>query len=444
MLLLLVGILCSAGNAATEEGGRLRPSEQAGIARTRTYLEQKRYAAAEEVLRPLLERERHHPLVDFYRALVAQYQEDYATACPWFERSVGGDPTLYAGWINLAQCRFNLREYAAAARAFERAFALAEHPEPRWRYNAALAWYQDRKPERARELLQRLLEDFPDAIALQWRELLVHIYMHEGGERNQRLALKQVEILARESSASARQRWREYLIHLYLQLDMADTALEYVDALLEDEILAVRWWRIAAHIHLEQQHYTRALVALQVVGFLDPGDAREERLRADLCLKLGIPVQAITYLSDLLEMASTTDDDSEVLLLLAQAYLQRHEPRRALAYLEQIDTGKEEVTHLRVRAQILYMLKDYAKAYTAYAELADRVQEGGNNARAWLFAGYAAWNAGELEAARDALKHAAREPEFSRQAQQLLQHLRDLEKRQEETTSEQIPARAAP
>jgi hypothetical protein len=90
------------------------------------------------------------------------------------------------------------------------------------------------------------------------------------------------------------------------------------------------------------------------------------------------------------------------------------------------------------------MLKDYAKAYTAYAELADRVQEGGNNARAWLFAGYAAWNAGELEAARDALKHAAREPEFSRQAQQLLQHLRDLEKRQEETISDKVPARAAP
>jgi tetratricopeptide (TPR) repeat protein len=90
------------------------------------------------------------------------------------------------------------------------------------------------------------------------------------------------------------------------------------------------------------------------------------------------------------------------------------------------------------------MLKDYAKAYTAYAELADRVQEGGNNARAWLFAGYATWNAGELEAARDALEHAAREPAFSGQAQQLLEHLRDLGKRSEETTSEQIPVRGEP
>ncbi|MFW6387550.1 MAG: tetratricopeptide repeat protein, partial [Thermodesulfobacteriota bacterium] len=373
----------------------------------------------------------------------AQYQEDYASACPWFERSVKGDSTLNAGWINLAQCRFHLKDYAAAARAFERAYALADPPEPRWRYNAALAWYQEREPERARELLQRLLEGFPDAIALQWRELLVHIYMHEGGERNQRLALEQVEILARESSASARKRWREYLIHLYLQLDMTDTALEYVGTLLKDEILEVRWWRIAAHIHLDQQHYTRALVALQVVGFLDPENAREERLRADLCLQLGIPVQAITYLSDLLEISSDTDDD-EVLLLLAQAHLQRHEPRQALEYLEQIDTGEEAVQHLRVRAQILYMLKDYAEAYTAYAELADREQKSVNRARAWLFAGYAAWNAGELEAARDALEHATREPEFSGQAQQLLEHLRDLKKRAEETISEQIPVRAEP
>lgn len=426
-LITLLTILLGAGIAGAKSAIPMRPSEHRGIERAQAYLEQEEYAEARAALKPLLEREEHHPLVDFYRGVIAQSQEKYATASVWFERSVAADPTLRAGWINLAQCRFQIQDYAAAARAYMRSYALSDPPEPRWRYNAALAWYQAGELARARDIMQQLMEDFPAAVELPWRELLVHIYLNQTEEQNLRLALPHVQILAQESSAAAQRRWREYLIHLYLKLDMPGEAWAFVSSLLEVESLEPRWWRVAAHLHLEAQRYADALVALQVAGFLAPGDVREERLRADLCMQLGIPLQAIPYFTDLLENDTSEFEEQEVLLGLAQAYVQRHKPQKALKYLAQIDAERESVPQLRLRARILYMLKDYAQAYAAYDALARREQQGRNSARAWLFAGYAAWNAGELKAARSALRQAAQEAEFRRQAQQLLRHLQTLQ-----------------
>lgn len=419
-----LGILLGAGGTCAEGATRMRPSEHLGIERVREYLTQDEYAEAIAVLEPLLERKEHHPLVDFYRGLIAQSRADYTAASVWLERSVAGDPTLLAGWINLAQCRFQIHAYSAAAQAFTRSYALSDPPEPRWSYNAALAWYQAGELARARELVQELMEDFPAAVELQWRELLVHIYLDLEGEQNRRLALPHVQILAQESSAAAQRRWREYLIHLYLQLDMPEAARKFVIHLLDVESLEPRWWRIAAHLHLEAQRYADALVALQVAGFLAPGDAREERLRADLCMQLGIPVQAIPYFNALLEDYTSNAEEHKVLLGLAQAYVQRHKPQEALEYLARIDTTQESVAQLRLRAQILYMLEDYVQAHAAYVELARREQQGRASARAWLLAGYAAWDSGEIEAAQTALTHAAQEPDFSAQAQQLLRHIK--------------------
>ncbi len=424
---LLLGVLLSVGSTSAEGAIPMRPSEQRGIERAREYLTQERYAEAIAQLKPLLEREEHHPLVDFYRGLIAQTQEDYAAACTWFERSVAQDDSLYPGWVNLALCRFQMQEYATAAQAFARSYALAEPPEPQWRYNAALAWYQAGELTRAQELMLQLLEDFPATVELVWRELLVHIYLKQDGEQKLRLALLQVQILAQQSSATAQQRWREYLIHLYLQLKMPEQAREFVAQLLEVESLEPRWWRIAAHLHLEAQRYADALVALQVAGFLAPGDPREQRLRADLCIHLGIPLQAIPYFTDLLEKRSASIAEHEVLLGLAQAYLQRHQPQEALKYLTQIDAAQESVSQLRLRAQILYMLKDYPEAHAAYVALAQREQQERARGRAWLLAGHAAFHAADLEAAQKALRHAADESEFTSQAQQLLHHLRSLE-----------------
>jgi len=425
-LITLLGILLGAGVTSGDCATRMRPSEHRGLERARKYIAQDAYAEAVDVLKPLLEREEHHPLVDFYRGLIAQTQGEYAAACTWFERSVAQDAGLQAGWVNLAQCRFEIGEFAAAAQAFAHSYALSDPPEARWRYNAALAWYQAEELKRARELMLQLVEDFPAAVELQWRELLVHIYLQQDGEQNRRLALPHVQILAQESSAAAQRRWREYLIRLYLQLDMPEQAREFVTHLLEVESLEPRWWRISAHLHLEAERYADALAALQVAGFLAPGDAREERLRADLCMHLGIPQQAIPYFMDLLEEHTANAEEPEVLLGLAQAYVRRHKPQKALAYLARMDTMQESIPQLRLRARILYMLKDYAQAHAAYVDLARREQQERSSARAWLLAGYAAWNAGEMKAAQTALQQVTQEAEFSSQAQQMLRHLQTL------------------
>jgi predicted Zn-dependent protease len=421
-LIALLGVLLGSGFTVAEAATVLRPSEHRGIQRAREALAQEDYARARAALDPLLEREKRHPLVDFYRGVIAQSQDEHAEACVWFERSVAGDETLNAAWVNLAQ------EYAPAAQAFERSYSLAQPKEPRWGYNAALAWYQSGEMPRALALMQQLLDDFPAEVELQWRELLVHIYLDRGGEDDEeslRRALPHVQILAQESSAAAQRRWREYLIHVYLQLQMPEKALQFVTRLLEQEIVEPRWWRIAAHLHLEAQRYPEALVALQVAGFLAPGDAREERLRADLCMHLGIPAQAIPYFTSLLESDSSDLDGQSALLGLAQAYLQRHKPQEALKYLDRIEAQHESAAQLHLRARILYMLADYPRAYAAYAELAREENDPRGRAQAWLFAAYAAWNADEIDKTREALQNAEQAPEYRAQAHQLRRYLHE-------------------
>lgn len=433
-IILLFGVALLSVAVDAECAAQLRPSEQRGIAQAQQHLERQEYAQAIENLTPLLQRQSHHPLVDFYRGIIAQAQEQYAQAQTWFERSVTADPELLFGWINLAQCRFQLGEYAGAAQAFERSYTLSTPPAPRWRYNAALAWFQAGELQKAESLLLHLLEDFPAEPPLQWRELLVHIYLGEGNlkredEERRRLALAQVQILAQQSEEPARRRWREYLVHLYLQLQLHAQALEFVTHLLEVEGLEPRWWRVAAHLYLEEQRYRSALVALQVAGYLAPGDEREQRLRADLCMHLGIPAQAIEYYLQLLpeqgQLQPMQGDAAELLLRLAQAYVQRHEPQQALQWLEQMDTQDMEIVQLRLRAQILFMLKRYGEAGTAYASLAVKEQNPAAAGRAWMLAAYAAWNAKAWGDATAALNAAAQYPPYASQAHALLQQLQD-------------------
>ncbi len=408
---------------------QLRPSEQRGIVQAQQHLERQEYVQAVERLAPLLARRKHHPLVDFYRGVIAQTQEQYGEAQTWFARSVAADPQLLFGWINMAQCRFQLEEYAEAAQAFERSYALTKPPEPRWRYNAALAWFQAGELQKAETLLSHLLDEFSVEASLPWRELLVHVYLADTNlnrdrAENRRLALAHVQILARQSEEPARHRWREYLIHLYLQLDMRAQALEFVTHLLEVEGMKPRWWRVAAHLYLEEQRYRSALVALQVAGYLAPGDEREQRLRADLCMYLGIPAQAIEYYT---QMQQVQGNAAELLLRLAQAYVQRHEPQQALQWLEQIEPQEVDLAQLRLRAQILFMLKRYAKANTAYVNLAEREHNPSAAGRAWLLAAYAAWNAEAWSNAATALNSALQYPACASQARTLLQQLQDVQ-----------------
>ncbi len=424
--LLVVFLLCFA--VVAQGASQLRPSERRGIAQVQEHLQHQEYTQAIDSLAPLLQRQKHHPLLEFYRGIIAQAQEQYDEACSWFALSVAADPDLLYAWISLAQCHFKLDAYTDAALAFERSYTLSAPAEPRWRYNAALAWFQAGELQKAEALLLHLLQDFSADFALQWRELLVHVYVAEGGstleaEQKLRLALAHVQILAHQSGEPALQRWREYLVHLYLHLDMRTHAQELVAQLLEADGLEPRWWRVAAHLCLENRQYSSALVALQVAGFLAPGDEREQRLRADLCMHLGIPVLAIEYYT---QMQVEKGNVAELLLPLAQAYVERHEPQQALHWLEQIDTQVVDITQMRLHAQILFMLKSYAKANTAYVRLAKQERTPSAAGRAWMLAAYAAWNAEAWADVVTALNVAVQYPSYAGQARALLRQLQDV------------------
>lgn len=415
---VLLGVLCTCIGARSSCAAELRPAEQRGIVQVRECLDQERYAEAVTILEPLLRRKEHHHLLDFYRGLVARLQDEYREAVPWFERCVAADPGLQPAWINLAQCCFYLDDYSGAAQAFERSYVLSRETEPRWRYNAALAWFQGREMEAARKVVLDLLDKHGAEALLRWRELLVHIYIRQDTEESRRMAVPQVRILARQSEGERLRYWREYLVHLYLQLDMRAEALEYTAYLLDIDGLEVRWWRVMAYLHLEAGNYRAALVALQVAGFLAPGDAAEQRLRADLCMQLGIPAQAITYYGSL-----DPEADTQLILHLAQAYLQRHDPQQALEWLDKVEAAEETPEELRLRARILLVLERYGPAYAACVKLAGAESQPAAGAQAWMLAAHAALHQERWQAAREALRQAGHYQRYRAETERVLKQL---------------------
>jgi tetratricopeptide (TPR) repeat protein len=171
---------------------------------------------------------------------------------------------------------------------------------------------------------------------------------------------------------------------------------------------------------LNDGRYEDALMALTIYSFLTPLSMDEKKLLADLNLQLNIPVKA----APLYENYLREKPDKRILEQLAIAYRQLGKPETALAAIDAVAPDADDVEILLLKGELHYSLKQYNQAVNTYQQAAQ--QKGRHVGRAWLMAGYAAWQMNDLAASKAAFAKAAKHRRQRKAANTALKQLASL------------------
>lgn len=358
-----------------------------------------------------------HYMVDFTLGNCYLMAKQHLKAVVHYQAAVTAKPDFYSGWMNLAKCCYDMNAYAKAGKAFLKGYEAAPEKNPETLYYAAVCFLTAGDNQKALGMLQRLLKAHPADARLEWKETIARAYF---ACRQPRKALPFVKELSEKTEGKKRKQWQEIRLHLYCSLNMKKKALEYVNQLIRKCPQEPKWWKGLAHLYLLENRYRPALVALTVKGFLAPLTAQEERVIADLNMTLDVPIQAVRFY----EKVAGEKFDQDIAFSIAQGYIRIHRPENALKWVEKgLLKEKKNLRLMFLKGDLLYKLERYRQAAAAF-ELAARGKR--NPGWAWLMAGYAAWNVGDLEKSRLAFKHAAKYPKQKDPAQRALGQLDSL------------------
>ncbi len=207
-------------------------------------------------------------------------------------------------------------------------------------------------------------------------------------------------------------------MYQYLTVNMKKKALAYVQWLTREQPLEPRWWKGLAHLHLQENRYRPALVALTLKGFLTPFTDRELQIVADLNTALGIPIQAARFYEKILEK----EFDQATIYKIAQSYQSLHRPGEALAWVQKgLDQEGGAARLTLMKGNLLYEMKRRDEAAAAFEDAARHPENAG---RAWLMAAWSAWSVGDHDRARKALEKALKIPSARREADKALAQLK--------------------
>ena len=353
-----------------------------------------------------------HYLVDFNMGNCCLMAKNFSAAKAHYLSAVTANPGFHSGWMNLAKCCCDMNAYAKAGDAFLKGYETAPEKSPETLYYGGVCFLTAEDNQKALGIFLQLLKSYPaEVIKLEWKEALVRAYLACDQPGN---ALPVIEELSEKTEGEKRKQWQEVRLHSYLSLNMKKKALEYVNLLIMEYPLEPKWWKGLAHLHLMENRYSPALAALTVKGFLEPLTAQEERIAADLNMTLDVPVQAILFY----EKIAGEKFEPDMAYRIAQGYIRLHRPEDALNCVEKGLIKEENNLRLMLlKGDLLYGLERYSEAAAAFETVARGKENPGG---AWLMAGYAAWNAGDLEKSRLAFKHAAKYPEQKNTAQKAL------------------------
>ncbi len=356
----------------------------------------------------------HHPEIYFALGNAYLLQADYAAAAAAYEQVVSRQANHSFAWLNLAKARYELAQYAAAGRCFAKGYEAASEKQPQTLYNSAAAYLMGEDPHRAIQAFDRLFQAHSTDIKLAWKEGYIHALLSINQAPQ---ALVHIRELARAYSGEKQIQWQEILLYQYLHLEMRADALAYARRLTRTAPHIPKWWKALAHIQLSAGQHADALAALTIYGFLVPLSDSEKQLLADLNLQVGVPVNAAPLYEELLH----NETDNSILRRLVTAYRQLGRPEAALTHLEAAGGGAVDADLLLLKGELLFDLKRYAEAADICRRSAERNhrQEG----RAWLMAGYAAWQINDIPASRDAFTRAVNYRQSKKAARAALREL---------------------
>lgn len=357
----------------------------------------------------------HHPLIYFALGNGYLMLENLSRAENAYREALERNPDNADAWMNLAGACYRQEKYADAARSFLKAYETAAEKKPERLFYGAAAYLNAGDHQRSIAVFESLLAAHPDRIEPAWKENLIHALL--AADQSQR-ALPHIMELVQTYEGDDKIRWQEILLQQYLALDMNNEALALVMALTRDHPLASRWWKALAHVHLTASRYEEALAALTIYSWLAVPTEEEQKLLADLFLQVDIPVKAAPIYTAMLHHKT----DRHLLQHLVMAYQRLGRPEEALEHLEKVGRHVPDPSVGMLKGDLLYELGRYEDAADVYRQVAQTDAQ--HTGRAWLMAGYAAWQMNDLNGSRTAFERAAG---FSDQKKAALAAMRRLE-----------------
>lgn len=432
-LYILFFILLAVAPAMASTPGELPPAVRVVLSKAHDHMADDDYDRALEVIENFQARGKpdpdpdrpdprgyHHPEVYFTIGNIHLATENPEKAGAAYRLALKHDPDHVHARLNLARVQYEKAEYAPAGENFLNAYESGDEKEPEYLYYAAVSWLMADALDASIEAFERLIDKHPDHITPEWRENMVHALLSndQPGE-----ALSHIKILADEYTGEKRIQWQENLLYLYIRMDMTEAAENYAHTLTREAPMTARWWKALAHAALARDNHKNALVAMTIYAYLTPLTPDEKKLLADLNLHVGIPVMA----APAYEAALNEKDEKSILRNLVIAYQQLEKPKKALEAIAAFGEHENDPELLMLKADILYAMENFTAAAEAYRKAAEIESGHAQTGRAWLMAGYAAWQLNDLPTARDAFKKAAAFDDQKKDATTAIEQLRDLD-----------------
>lgn len=356
----------------------------------------------------------HHPEIYFMLGNIHYAMQNPEKAKHAYQQALKRDPGHTNCLVNLARIFHEQENYTKAAENFEKAYVSEDRNNAAYLYYAAVSLLAGGAAKQSLDLFENLLQAHPDEIKPRWRENLVHAFLSAGQNRR---ALPHVKRLAEKYTGDKQIQWQEILLHQYLELGMQDTAGKYALELTMQAPTLPKWWKALAHTALSQNGYDQALTAMTIYSYLTPLSKREKKLLGDLALQAGVPVKAVPHYRALLK----EDQDKSVLKSLTAALRQLGKPKEALEAIREFQGHQNDPALMMLKADLLYSLDRFGDAAAAYSAAARN--KGRQESRAWLMAGYAAWEAQDTDAALQYFKKAAESENHKKDAKAAIQRL---------------------
>ncbi len=431
-LVLLILLSFPAYSSAQKEGDaiKLPLPAQLTLAKVQPMMQAKEYKKAIETLKTFQARATaedkkdgdtrgyHHPEIEFCLGNCYLMSDQHKEAAEAYQCALDRDPNHTYAWLNLANARYGMNQNAEAGHCFVKAYETATEKKPEYLYYGAAAYLMAGENKRSIEIFDQLFSLHPDAIKPEWKENMVHALL---GADQPRRALPYIRELAGTYTGEKQIQWQEILLYQYMQLDMQREALTLARQLTRQTPTLAKWWKALAHIQLNNDHHEEALMALTVYSFLTPLSADEKKLLADLNLQMNIPVKA----APLYEACLKEKPDKRMLQQLAVAYRQMGKPETALTAIDAVDPNTTDADIMLLKGELYYSLKNYEQAAATYKKVALN-KKGQHKGRAWLMAGYAAWQMNDITASKAAFAKAAKHKKQRKAAKTALKQLTAL------------------
>ncbi len=367
---------------------RLSPAEQRALLQAQELAAKKKEREALAVLETFC---RNHSrsapvLLEFMAGNLQFSLERFRDAAASYQRVVHIIPECLPARENLGMVFLSLRQYRQAGEQFAAAAALARESDS-GRLDSLLkyagtAWL--------------LAADYEQALP----------YFRELVEQRQHVSRKSVQALVR----------------VYLELQRQEEAEEIVVRILNRFPNDPGYWRLLARVRLRRQAYKSSLAVYKTLAALEPAGAEDLRMMARLYRLLGVPAAAGQVLEGLYRKhpdALTAADMG----LMVSLYLEAGKPDRALDWLQRKQRCHPAPRNLLQQGEILFRSARYREAFKIFNRLKSLP---GKQGYQFLLAGYCAWYAGDLPAARTAFNRACRYEKYRERSLALIAALKKI------------------